>query len=93
MSLSLSFFCSFLTAVVVKAGSHRQGVEPEGCRGSQGRSFRPDEGQGLGRSAFSDRFQGSCGFCLDSCGAFPRYPHPVPVPEAVDVGPLLTGRW
>lgn len=51
--LFFSFSCSPLKSWVEKAGPHGQGVAPERVLGSQGRSIRPGDGQGLGMSAFS----------------------------------------
>lgn len=85
--LFFSFSCSPLKSWVEKAGPHRQGVAPERVLGSQGRSFRPGDGQGLGMSAFSDRFQMLLWFLLGQPWCLPRSP------EAVDMGPVLAGGW
>lgn len=65
-----------------QAGSGpREGV------GSQGKSFRPGDGQGLGMLAFLGRFQKLLWFMLGQPWCLPLSP------EAVDVGPILAGRW
>lgn len=63
-------------ARVVRAGPHRQERPPRGV-GSQGRSFRPEEGRGLGGSSCSDRFQKLLWFLLGQLWCSPATPpHP-----------------
>ena len=85
--LFFSFSCRPLKSWVEKAGPHRQGVAPKRVLGSQGRSFRPGDGQGLGMSAFSGRFQMLLWFLLGQLWCLPLSP------ETVDVGPVLAGGW